>query len=147
MCISGGLGLTSGICDVGGLYECLAGINKGVADDSILDKYSEIRREKYLTIVDPISSSNFKRLWEKTPEETIKTDPFFPIAVKAEKDPIFGKELIQVGATKVLTSACSGSLTQSRVRWLYVMTSHNITSLRKVVGSRDVLDWFSSSLS
>lgn len=90
------MGLTSGICDVGGLYECLAGINKGVADDSILDKYSEIRRERYTNMVDPISSSNFKRLWEKTPEETIKTDEFFAMLRKGEKDPGFAAELTRV---------------------------------------------------
>lgn len=90
------MGLTSGICDVGGLYECLAGIHSGRADASILDKYSEIRREKYLSLVDPISSSNFKRLWEKSPEETVASDPFFKLAAKAEADPALGVELIQV---------------------------------------------------
>ncbi|OGM45636.1 hypothetical protein ABOM_006229 [Aspergillus bombycis] len=35
----GGLGLSGGIVDVGGLYDCLAGIYTGQADDSILDIY------------------------------------------------------------------------------------------------------------
>jgi len=34
----GGLGLTGGIVDVGGLSDCLVGRSKGVADESILDK-------------------------------------------------------------------------------------------------------------
>lgn len=99
------MGLTSGICDVGGLFECLAGINKGVANESILDRYSEIRREKYLTIVDPISTSNFKRLWEKTPEVTVETDEFFSMLRKGEKDPVFGEELIKVSVTFIYSRA------------------------------------------
>jgi 2-polyprenyl-6-methoxyphenol hydroxylase-like FAD-dependent oxidoreductase len=39
----GGLGLTGGIVDAGNLSDALIGVIKGVADESILDKYSEIR--------------------------------------------------------------------------------------------------------
>ncbi|TKA50063.1 hypothetical protein B0A55_12600, partial [Friedmanniomyces simplex] len=52
------------LADVGGLYDCLFGIYAGKADESILDKYDEIRREKYRTIIDPISSGNLRRLWD-----------------------------------------------------------------------------------
>jgi 2-polyprenyl-6-methoxyphenol hydroxylase-like FAD-dependent oxidoreductase len=50
----GGLGFTGGLVDVGGLAECLAGINSGRADDSILDKYDEIRRELYHSVINPV---------------------------------------------------------------------------------------------
>lgn len=33
----GGMGLTGGIVDIGGLFDCLVGIYDGVADDTILD--------------------------------------------------------------------------------------------------------------
>jgi 2-polyprenyl-6-methoxyphenol hydroxylase-like FAD-dependent oxidoreductase len=39
----GGLGLTSGIVDAGNLSDALIGVILGLADESILDKYSEIR--------------------------------------------------------------------------------------------------------
>ncbi|OJJ00801.1 hypothetical protein ASPVEDRAFT_27513 [Aspergillus versicolor CBS 583.65] len=52
----GGLGLTGGIVDVGGLYDCLSGIFPGEADESILDIYDQVRRSKYNDIVNPVSS-------------------------------------------------------------------------------------------
>jgi 2-polyprenyl-6-methoxyphenol hydroxylase-like FAD-dependent oxidoreductase len=39
----GGLGLTSGIVDAGNLSDALIGVIAGLADESILNKYSEIR--------------------------------------------------------------------------------------------------------
>ncbi|TPX14730.1 uncharacterized protein E0L32_005125 [Thyridium curvatum] len=87
----GGLGLTGGIADVGALQDALVGIHKGLAEDSILDKYSEIRSEKYRTITDPISTMNFKRLWSKTPDEIIAEDEFFALLRTASTD----KKLMQ----------------------------------------------------
>ncbi|KEQ74157.1 FAD/NAD(P)-binding domain-containing protein [Aureobasidium namibiae CBS 147.97] len=58
----GGLGLTGGIVDVAGLSDRLSGIYDGNADESILDEYSRIRREKYLSMVNPISLENIGRL-------------------------------------------------------------------------------------
>ena len=52
-----GLGLTCGMADVGGVADCLIGINKGVAHESILDKYDEVRRKIYWDVSDPVSSS------------------------------------------------------------------------------------------
>ncbi|KAL2205523.1 putative monooxygenase [Sarocladium strictum] len=82
----GGLGLVGGIADVGCLCDALDGLNKGLTDDSVLDEYSRIRREKYQTIVDPISTANFKRLWENEPEQVFAEDEFFQLIEKANKD-------------------------------------------------------------
>ncbi|KAK3072639.1 hypothetical protein LTR53_006454 [Teratosphaeriaceae sp. CCFEE 6253] len=79
----GGMGLTSGFADVGGLYDCLYGIYAGKADASILDKYDEIRRDKYNTIVDPVSSANLRRLWDP---EAIEDDDFIRMIRRAEHD-------------------------------------------------------------
>ncbi|KAJ9603749.1 hypothetical protein H2200_011935 [Cladophialophora chaetospira] len=75
----GGLGLTGGLVDIEGLYECLVGIYEGKADESILDKYSEVRREKYKTIVDPISTDNVKRLFTQDPEKALENDSFLKL--------------------------------------------------------------------
>lgn len=40
----GGLGLTGGIMDAGGLSQCLIGIAEGKATPDILDRYDEVRR-------------------------------------------------------------------------------------------------------
>ncbi|KAH7033749.1 uncharacterized protein B0I36DRAFT_111762 [Microdochium trichocladiopsis] len=89
----GGLGLPGGIDDAGGLYDCLSGIHKGLADDTILDIYSAKRREKYLAIIDPTSAANIRRLFTENVEETIATDPIFELARKAETDRAFNYAL------------------------------------------------------
>ena len=90
---SGGMGLTGGFADVGGLYDCLYGIYSGKAEDSILDKYDEIRRQKYQEVIDPISSGNLRRLWDP---DTIEDDHFIQMLKRAEKDKEFAREMQQV---------------------------------------------------
>lgn len=90
---SGGMGLTGGFADVGGLYDCLYGIYAGVADDTILDKYSDIRRDKYNTVIDPISSANLRRLWDP---EKIEQDDFIKMLKRAETDKDFAKDMQKV---------------------------------------------------
>ncbi|KAJ4414865.1 hypothetical protein N0V82_007658 [Gnomoniopsis sp. IMI 355080] len=88
----GGMGLTGGLVDAGNLFDCLYGIATGQADDSILDKYSEIRIQKYQEIINPISSDNIKRLWDASPE-AIQQDPFFQAVERAKTDEEFDKEM------------------------------------------------------
>ena len=90
---SGGMGLTGGFADVGGLYDCLYGIYSGQADESILDKYDEVRREKYLAVIDPISSGNLKRLWDPN---VIEDDSFIKMVKRAETDKDFAREMQEV---------------------------------------------------
>lgn len=89
------MGLTGGIVDVAGLSDCLTGIYDGKADESILDEYSRIRREKYLSIVDPISLENIRRLHSQDPERAIHNDGFLQMCKKAEKDPEFAKIMLK----------------------------------------------------
>lgn len=93
---SGGLGLTGGIVDVGGLYDCLVGMYEGDADASILDKYSDIRRQKYLEIVDPISSENLLRLFNQDSDKALETDEFLKLCKRTETDPEFSREFQKV---------------------------------------------------
>lgn len=89
------MGLTGGLVDAGNLFDCLYGIATGQADDSILDRYSEIRIQKYREIIDPVSSDNIKRLWDASPE-AIKADPFFRAVERAKTDKAFEEEMKQV---------------------------------------------------
>ncbi|KAK2601417.1 hypothetical protein N8I77_010867 [Diaporthe amygdali] len=59
----GGLGLTGGLVDVGNLFDCLNGIHKGLADEAILDRYDEVRRQKWRDIINPVSSGNITTIW------------------------------------------------------------------------------------
>lgn len=88
--------MTGGIVDVGGLCDCLIAIHQGEADDAILDVYSEKRMDKYKTVVDPVSSGNFKRLFFNDPHTAGTTDEFFQLCHKADKDAEFAKALNQV---------------------------------------------------
>jgi len=47
----GGMGLTTGLCDAGGLADCLIGVLRKGCGDDLLDKYAEIRKEKFLKVL------------------------------------------------------------------------------------------------
>jgi 2-polyprenyl-6-methoxyphenol hydroxylase-like FAD-dependent oxidoreductase len=89
----GGLGITGGFVDVGGLFDCLVGIYDGKADESILDLYSEVRIEKWKTIIDPVSQENFRRVHDSDPGTRLERDGFMQECVKAAGDRAYAKEL------------------------------------------------------
>jgi hypothetical protein len=43
-----------------------------------------VRREKYQTIVDPISQSNIRRLYDQDPEKALETDDFLKLLKSME---------------------------------------------------------------
>ena len=88
----GGMGLTGGIVDIGGLYDCLAGIYTGAATPQILDLYSEVRRQKYNDIVNPISTDNIIRLFGQDPDKALENDEFLKMCKRTETDEVFAKE-------------------------------------------------------
>lgn len=90
----GGQGITGGFVDVGGLYECLAGIWEGKADDTILDIYSEKRIEKWKTIIDAVSQDNFRRVSDPDSSTILERDPLLIECKKAEHDKQRQKEMM-----------------------------------------------------
>ncbi|OQU98884.1 hypothetical protein CLAIMM_04596 [Cladophialophora immunda] len=82
----GGLGLTSGISDVGGLVDCLQGIHDGKAGYDILDQYDQIRREIYRTVTDPVSTANLARVQSDPAALVGGQDPFFAKLDKSRED-------------------------------------------------------------
>ncbi|KAH1336432.1 hypothetical protein KXW91_004083 [Aspergillus fumigatus] len=92
----GGLGLTGGIADVGGLYDCLYGLYTGRATPDILDMYDRVRRKKYLEVIDKLSSDNLRRMFETDPDTVIESgsDELFNLCLKAEKDVELAKQLV-----------------------------------------------------
>ena len=93
----GGMGLTGGIVDVDGLFQCLEGIHKGVADDSILSIWSDVQRQKWHEIINPVSSGNIKRLFGQNPDTALEEDEFLKLVKKAESDPELSRELQHSG--------------------------------------------------
>jgi hypothetical protein len=81
----GGMGLTSGIVDIGGLYDCLAGVYHGKANpEIILEKYHQVRSQKFQEIIDPISSQNLVRLFGQDPDKAGESDDFLVLCKAAE---------------------------------------------------------------
>lgn len=89
----GGMGLTSGIVDVEGLFDCFRGIHAGAAGLEILKTYSDVRIEKYKTIVDPVSTGNIKRMFQLDPKNALEDDEFLSLVKRAETDHELSREL------------------------------------------------------
>ncbi|KIW59746.1 hypothetical protein PV05_00017 [Exophiala xenobiotica] len=81
----GGLGLTTGVADVGSLIDCLYGIHDGLASYRILDKYDEMRRQIFLNGTDVISTENFKRIMQDA-EGVAQRDPVLQLLAQAKTD-------------------------------------------------------------
>ncbi|KAK9424368.1 putative Para-nitrophenol 4-monooxygenase [Seiridium unicorne] len=92
----GGMGLTGGIVDVGGLRDCLVGIYEGKADDTILDRYNDIRRQKYLEIIDVVSTENIRRLFSTDPDRALETDDFLKMCKQASENPEVAEQMQKV---------------------------------------------------
>jgi len=103
--ISGGLGLTGGIVDVGALLQCFEGIQRGVADDSILDIYSRIQRQKWHEMINPISTQNIRRLFAQDPDKLLEQDEYMALVKKSETDLELSRELQSAGDL-LLYGAC-----------------------------------------
>ncbi|KAG4431080.1 hypothetical protein IFR05_013435 [Cadophora sp. M221] len=82
----GGLGLTGGLVDVGGLAQCLEGIARNVAGGEILDLYDTVRRDMWETVINPVSSDNFLRVSATDPDKALTDDPFLMMVEEAGKD-------------------------------------------------------------
>src|SRR5271169_7251450 len=72
----GGLGLTGGMVDAGNLADLFDRWAYGFANEDILDKYCEIRREMWHKYINPISSSNIFRMHPLN-LDNVHDDPFF----------------------------------------------------------------------
>ncbi|KAF1998525.1 FAD/NAD(P)-binding domain-containing protein [Amniculicola lignicola CBS 123094] len=89
----GGMGLTGGFADVGSLYDCFVGIHQDLLDEDILDKYSDERIRIWKELIDPMSRSNFHRLWDDA--KIKEREEFFAMCDKAAKDPEFNKAIAE----------------------------------------------------
>ncbi len=89
----GGMGLTGGIADIAGLVQCFEAIHNGQADDSILSIWSDVQRQKWHDVINPISSSNIRRLFDQDPDKAVKEDEFLKMLKRAETDEQAAEEL------------------------------------------------------
>ncbi|CAJ2500747.1 Uu.00g036000.m01.CDS01 [Anthostomella pinea] len=89
----GGMDITGGFVDVGGLYDCLAGIWDGRTDESILILYSQKRIERWQTVINPVSCDNFRRVSDSDPDTLMDRDPILQACVRAENDEAMQRDL------------------------------------------------------
>ncbi|KAK3401373.1 hypothetical protein B0T20DRAFT_401615 [Sordaria brevicollis] len=88
----GGLGITGGFVDVGGLYDCLAGVWDGKADeDEMLGLYSKKRIEKWKEIINPLSQENFRRVSGQT---DLEKDEFLGVLREVKGDEEARREVL-----------------------------------------------------
>ena len=83
--------------DIDGLFQCLEGIHQGVADDSILSTWSDVQRQKWHEIINPVSSGNIKRLFAQDPDKALEEDEFLKTVKKAETDAELSRQMQQAG--------------------------------------------------
>lgn len=94
----GGLGLTGGIVDVEGLFDCLRGVHCGKADlQTILKTYSDVRVQKWREIVNPVSTANLTRLCKTDPSTVMETDEVMQKIKESETDPELSKAIQNFG--------------------------------------------------
>lgn len=94
MC-SGALGLNSAIADIGSLFDCLEAIYGGKADDSILDVYSDVRREKFQQVVDTQSQSMMKLIFSD-PSDVVPDHPAYKFSQLFAANPKLAVEKMPV---------------------------------------------------
>ena len=70
------MGLTTGICDAAGLADSLIGVLRKGGDDSLLDKYADIRKQKYHDVTHKISYNNTCLLRDTDPEKASEAEFF-----------------------------------------------------------------------
>jgi 2-polyprenyl-6-methoxyphenol hydroxylase-like FAD-dependent oxidoreductase len=112
----GGYGLMMGVLDVGALAECFIGIYQGRAGEEILDKYAEIRREKFMKYVNPRSIKNMERLRNLDPEKALEKDKFLQLLADLEKKPKDTREFLLVGFHFSIRQSCKYPRTNKRLQ-------------------------------
>lgn len=90
----GGLGITGGLVDAGGLADCLVGLWEGRADAAILDVYSAVRMDKWRTVIDPVSQENFRRVSDPDPDTRFERDDFLQMCVRGQEDEAVARTLL-----------------------------------------------------
>ena len=112
----GGLGLTGGLLDAAALADVLIAIvqrKRPPSDaETSLQKYGEVRRNVFLSIVNPMSQANMRRVCESDPETVGETDPFLKMIREAdadEKQKIRGLAGLQVDMGQYINATGAGN--------------------------------------
>ena len=83
---TGGLGLTSGLFDTFVLYDAVAAVVRGTAEDTVLDRYAEERRRTFLEIASPRASANKQFLYHTSDPVRLEEELSKLRAMAADED-------------------------------------------------------------
>ncbi|KAJ3519628.1 hypothetical protein NM208_g14052 [Fusarium decemcellulare] len=89
--LRGALGLNGAVADVGSLFDCLMAIHEGKATDDILDVYSDVRREKFNTIINPQSQSTMRTIFSD-PKDIVPNHPMYKFSQLLQTNPELAKK-------------------------------------------------------
>lgn len=119
------MGLTGGLVDVGELFDCLAGIHDDRAETDILDKYDQIRREKYEKFTNVISESFLTRM-KSDPDEVEANDPGIAAMLEADKsdEASVAFQLVSCPCLVLFTRALLTTLSQGALNFAHDMTAY-----------------------
>lgn len=92
------MGLNGGIADIGSLSDCLQAIHEDKIDDAILDVYSDVRRQKWKTIIDPQSQGTLRFLFSN-PEDVIPNHPVYKFAQAMAINPEAARKNVPVSCS------------------------------------------------
>lgn len=115
---SGALGLNGGIADIGSLRDCLVAIHEEKANDTILDIYSEVRRDKWKTIVDPMSQGTLKMVFSDP--ANIADQPAYKMSQLVKTDPEAARAQAPVSISKARNNGQDANA--SRTPWRFGTT-------------------------
>lgn len=91
--------MTGGLLDAGALGDALTVVLTKGHNESILDKYAQVRRDVFLNVINPASQGNLRRLWKTDPETVGDTDPFFRSL--RESDPAAKEKMRGLGELRI----------------------------------------------
>jgi hypothetical protein len=113
------------LADIESLYDCLLGVHDGSTDESILEKYDEIRRRMWHEYVDVVSSDNLRRLNRDGAKTAIEEDPAVQMLLKSAQDPDLARKIQLVSAPSL---PFIPKTHRYRVEMSYCMTSKGSTA-------------------
>lgn len=105
----GGLGLSGGLLDAFVLYEALAAVIDGKVDDSILDVYSERRKQVWTDVVSPTASRLKRMLFDPPPPGEPRAEILAELRATAHDDDLLREDLLRQGAIATPSILPAGS--------------------------------------
>lgn len=108
-----GFGLMGGIYDVFALVDALAAVVRGEADDEVLDRYSDARRQVYDEVTSPISTESLRLVFNSDDPDRLERDLSLLRNRKSDRDAM--RKFLSSPAALETPSLLTGKLMAQRL--------------------------------